>query len=70
MDIPAEIIHRIVVIGGGVITVVPQSGVVLTFNTISGLNFKHGFKEAFIVSNGGFLISLIITVIVAQLFYL
>lgn len=70
MGIPAEIIHRIVVIGGGVITVVPQSGVVLTFNTISGLNFKHGFKEAFIVSNGGFLISLIITVIVAQLFYL
>lgn len=70
MGIPAEIIHRIVVIGGGVITVVPQSGVVLTFNNISGLDFKHGFKEAFIVSNGGFLLSLIVTVIVAQIFYL
>ncbi len=69
MGIPASVIHRITVIAGGALTVVPQSGVVITFNNVSGLNFKHGFKQAFIVSNGGFIISLIVCVIVAQLFF-
>lgn len=70
MGIPADVIHRVVVIGGGALTVVPQSGAVITFNSVSGLDFKHGFKEAFIVSNGGFILSLIVVVIVAQLFYI
>lgn len=69
MGIPADVIHRVVVIGGGALTVVPQSGAVITFNSVSGLDFKHGFKEAFIVSNGGFILALIVVVIVAQLFY-
>ncbi|MDN6672316.1 MAG: hypothetical protein L0L07_08440 [Staphylococcus equorum] len=69
MGIPAAVIHRVVVIGGGVLTVVPQSGAVIAFNSISGLDFKHGFKQAFIVSNGGFLLALIVTIILAQFIY-
>lgn len=70
MGIPADVIHRVVVIGGGALTVVPQSGAVITFNSVSGLDFKHGFKEAFIVSNVGFILSLIVVVLVAQFFFI
>ncbi|MDK6856051.1 GntP family permease [Aerococcus sp. UMB7533] len=69
MGIPAAVIHRVVVIGGGVLTVVPQSGAVIALNSISGLDFKHGFKQAFIVSNGGFLLALIVTLILAGVLY-
>lgn len=69
MGIPAEVVHRVAVIAGGALTFVPQSGAVITFNAVSGLNFKHGFIHACILSNVGFIISLIAVILAAQLLY-
>ena len=69
MGIPAEVVHRVVVIAGGALNFAPQSGAVITFNAVSGLNFKHGFIHACILSNVGFIISLIAVILAAQLLY-
>ena len=69
MGIPAEVVHRVAVIAGGALTFIPQSGAVITFNAVSGLNFKHGFIHACILSNVGFIISLITVILAAQLLY-
>src|SRR5699024_12417988 len=63
MGIPAEVVHRVVVIAGGALTFAPQSGAVITFNAVSGLNFKHGFIHTCILSNVGFIISLIAVIL-------
>ena len=69
MGIPAEVVHRVVVIAGGALTFATQSGAVITFNAVSGLNFKNGFIHACILSNVGFIISLIAVILAAQLLY-
>lgn len=69
MGISPEVVHRVAVIAGGALTFVPQSGAVITFNAVSGLNFKHGFIHACILSNVGFIISLIAVIVAAQLLY-
>lgn len=69
MGIPAEVVHRVAVIAGGALTFIPQSGAVITFNAVSGLNFKHGFIHVCILNNVGFIISLIAVILAAQLLY-
>lgn len=69
MGIDPEILHRIVVVASACLTVVPQSGVMITFNSLSGLSIKRGFKHSFYIVNGGHILALIVMLIIISLFY-
>lgn len=69
MGVAPELIHRIAVVASAVITVVPHSGVTITFNSISGLNLKNGFMHQFLIVNGGHLVALIVMLIAASILY-
>ncbi|HEP1665643.1 TPA: GntP family permease [Streptococcus pyogenes] len=43
-----EMIRRVATIASNIFTIVPQSGVFLTFLALTGLNHKNAFKETFI----------------------
>ncbi|HEL1048988.1 TPA: GntP family permease, partial [Streptococcus equi subsp. zooepidemicus] len=47
-----EIIHRVGAVASNILTIVPQSGVFLTFLSLTGLNHKNGFKQTFITVFG------------------
>ncbi|MGT2844630.1 GntP family permease [Streptococcus hongkongensis] len=56
-----ELIHRVATIASNIFTIVPQSGVFLTFLALTGLNHKNAFKETFItVSVSTFLAEIVI----------
>lgn len=69
MGIAPELIHRIAVVASAVITVVPHSGVVITFNNLTGLSLKNGFWHQFFIVNGGHLVALIAMLIASSLLY-
>lgn len=69
MGINPELIHRVAVIASATLTAVPQSGVTITFNTLTGLSIKKGFKHQFMIINGGHLITLIVVLICSTFFY-
>lgn len=69
MGIAPELIHRIVVVASAVITVVPHSGVVITFNSLTGLSLKNGFWHQFLIVNGGHLIALIAMLLASNILY-
>lgn len=69
MGINPELIHRVAVIASATLTAVPQSGVTITFNTLTGLSIKKGFKHQFMIINGGHLIALIVVLICSTFFY-
>lgn len=48
-----EIIHRVAAVASNILTIVPQSGVFLTFLSLTGLSHKNGFKQTFITVFGG-----------------
>lgn len=52
-----EIIHRVAAVASNILTIVPQSGVFLTFLSLTGLNHKNGFKQTFITVFGGTLVA-------------
>ncbi|WP_165626368.1 GntP family permease [Streptococcus equi] len=52
-----EIIHRVGAVASNILTIVPQSGVFLTFLSLTGLNHKNGFKQTFITVFGGTLVA-------------
>ena len=60
MGVSPTLIHRIVVIASAVLTCMPQSGFVITFNNITGLSLKSSFKHMFIVCNVGHLLALLV----------
>ncbi|GIO84134.1 permease [Paenibacillus faecis] len=60
--IQPELIHRVAAIASNITTLVPQSGVLLTFLALTKLNHKNGFKEAFITVTGGCTIAIIIVI--------
>lgn len=64
-----ELIHRVADIASNILTIVPQSGVVLTFLALTGLNHKNGFKETFIVVSFGSLIAEIIVISLGLIIY-
>lgn len=67
--ISPDVLHRITVIASACLTVVPQSGVMITFHTLSGLSLKRGFKHSFWIVNIGHTLTLIILLIIVALFY-
>lgn len=69
MGLDPEVIHRVAAISSAVFTVMPHTGVVLTFFALTGLNHKNGFKYQFIAMTGANLLALIAVVITAILFY-
>ncbi|WP_314579772.1 GntP family permease [Enterococcus gilvus] len=64
-----EMIHRVAAVASNILTIVPQSGVLLTFLSLTGLNHKTGFKQAFTTVFMGTLIAEIIIIIVGSLIY-
>lgn len=64
-----ELIHRVADIASNILTIVPQSGVLLTFLALTGLNHKNGFKETFITVAGGSLIAEIIVIVLGLMIY-
>lgn len=64
-----EMIHRVAAVASNILTIVPQSGVLLTFLSLTGLNHKTGFKQAFTTVLLGTLIAEIIIIIVGSLMY-
>lgn len=69
LGIDPELLHRVVVVASACLTVVPQSGVMITFNTLAGLSIKRGFKHSFWIVNIGHIFALIIMLIVASFIY-
>ena len=64
-----EMIHRVAAVASNFLTIVPQSGVLLTFLSLTGLNHKTGFKQAFTTVFMGTLIAEIIIIIVGSFMY-
>ncbi|MGX7351642.1 hypothetical protein RU97_GL001059 [Enterococcus canis] len=64
-----EMIHRVAAVASNILTIVPQSGVLLTFLSLTGLNHKNGFKQTFITVSVGTLIAEIIIIIVGSIMY-
>ena len=64
-----EMIHRVAAVASNMLTIVPQSGVLLTFLSLTGLNHKNGFKQTFITVFGGTSIACLIIIIVGSLIY-
>lgn len=64
-----EMIHRVAAVASNILTIVPQSGVLLTFLSLTGLNHKNGFKQTFITVAGGTLIAEIIIIAVGSFIY-
>jgi H+/gluconate symporter-like permease len=69
MGINPEVIHRVAAIASSVFTVMPHTGVVLTFFALTGLNHKNGFKYQFIGMTGANLLALIAVIIAALIIY-
>ncbi|WP_428910962.1 GntP family permease [Niallia sp. Krafla_26] len=69
MGINPEVIHRVATVSSAVFTVMPHTGVVLTFFALTGLNHKNGFKYQFIAMTGANLLALIAVLIAAIILY-
>ncbi|MNI91755.1 hypothetical protein D3C73_1494660 [compost metagenome] len=61
-----ELIHRVAAIASNITTLVPQSGVLLTFLALTKLNHKNGFKEAFITVTVGCAIAVVIVIVLGK----
>ncbi|WP_075619113.1 GntP family permease [Paenisporosarcina indica] len=69
MGVSPEIIHKVSSIASSVFTIMPHTGVVLTFFALTGLTHKNGFKYTFIAMTVANLLALIAVVIAAILLY-
>lgn len=65
MGVDPELIHRIATMSSSIFTVMPHTGVVLTFFALTGLNHKNGFKYLFITNTGANLLALIVVILIA-----
>lgn len=64
-----ELIHRVAAVASNILTIVPQSGVLLTFLSLANLTHKTGFKDTFIVVCVGSLIAEIIIIALGLMMY-
>jgi H+/gluconate symporter-like permease len=63
-----EMIHRVAAVASNILTIVPQSGVFLTFLALTGLNHKNAFKQTFITVSVGTLIAEVIIIVTGLMF--
>jgi len=68
MGLSADVIHRVSVIASSIFTVMPHTGIVLTFFALTGLTHKNAFKYLFITNTGANLLALIAVLAVAIFF--
>lgn len=69
MGIPPELLHRVVVVSSAILTVVPQSGVMITFHNLSKLSMKRGLKYSFVLVTVGHLLALVVILLLAPFIY-
>ncbi|HEL1618674.1 TPA: GntP family permease [Streptococcus suis] len=69
MGIDPEILHRVVVVASAILTVVPQSGVMITFHNLSKLSMKRGLKYSFILVTVGHILALMVILALVGLLY-
>ena len=69
MGVDPELLHRIATVASAVITVVPHSGVTITFENLSGTRFKETFWHQFFIVNGGHFITLIVLLLISGILY-
>lgn len=67
--IDPQMIHRVAAVASNILTIVPQSGVFLTFLSLTGLTHKNAFKETFITVSVGTLIAVVIIILTGAFFY-
>lgn len=60
LGLDKEMLHRIAAIGTNILTIVPHSGVFITFISLTKLSPKTGFKESFLTVFGSTLVAEII----------
>ncbi len=63
-----ELLHRVVVVASAILTVVPQSGVIITFHNLSRLSMKRGLKYSFILVTVGHILALLVILLLAPIF--
>ena len=64
-----EMVHRIASVAANILTDVPHGGAVITFLTLTKLNYKNGFKDLFTVVTVGAIISVIVIIASGAIFY-
>lgn len=69
MGINPEILHRVVVVASAILTVVPQSGVMITFHNLSKLSMKRGLKYSFVLVTVGHILALMVILALVGLLY-
>ena len=69
MGIAPELLHRIGAIAAGSFGVLPHTGLVITFNSITNLNLKSSYKYQFMTVSISHMIALVIALIMGSLFY-
>lgn len=69
MGIHPELLHRVIVVASAILTVVPQSGVMITFHNLSKLSMKRGLKYSFILVTVGHLLALLVILLLASFIY-
>ncbi|HFU4025948.1 TPA: GntP family permease [Streptococcus suis] len=69
MGLNLEVLHRVTVVASAVLTIVPQSGVMITFHNLSKLSMKRALKHSFIVVNGGHFLALIVILVLSFFLY-
>ncbi|HEM4051524.1 TPA: GntP family permease [Streptococcus suis] len=69
MGINPEVLHRVVVVASAILTVVPQSGVMITFHNLSKLSMKRGLKYSFVLVTVGHILALMVVLALAGLLY-
>ncbi|NQJ22795.1 GntP family permease [Streptococcus suis] len=69
MGIHPELLHRVVVVASAILTVVPQSGVMITFHNLSKLSMKRGLKYSFVLVTVGHILVLMVVLALAGLLY-
>ncbi|HFI0457538.1 TPA: GntP family permease [Streptococcus suis] len=69
MGINPELLHRVVVVASAILTVVPQSGVMITFHNLSKLSMKRGLKYSFVLVTVGHILALIVILLLAPFVY-
>ena len=69
MGIDAAVIHKVTAIASSVFTIMPHTGVVLTFFALTGLTHKNGLKYMFIVMTVSNLLALIAVILASIVLY-
>ncbi|HFR3976655.1 TPA: GntP family permease [Streptococcus suis] len=69
MGIHPELLHRVVVVASAILTVVPQSGVMITFHNLSKLSMKRGLKYSFVLVTVGHILALMVVLALVGLLY-